>query len=262
MGITYIIGGVPVYGRVDPGASGRDNKISMLRILMVLEDYGELMFLQTVLKKIGFDVDAIQNPRQLQDSMLAMNPDMLVMTANGKKIKGVELKQSVNRIRGLPHIVLIRSHGTIEREAEQGVDAWLDSPVGAMNLLNVIGDLAGLNKEVLADKFVKLRLQEPSADPTRVLRSDGQPGEASEMGKADAPSGNFSTLNSSTISPQERKLRYMKFLTAEVPIQEGFSAKQVKDQVKDLRAQENPESLADLERERREFVNHLFRKKG
>src|SRR3954467_784956 len=95
-----------------PSTSWPDNKIKMLRVLMVLEDYGELMFLQTVLKKIGFDVDAIQNARSFSDSVLRMNPDILVMTGHGKRVKGLELSRSLRRVRGLPHTILIHAPGT------------------------------------------------------------------------------------------------------------------------------------------------------
>ena len=111
----------------------------MLRVLLVLEDYGELMFLQTVLKKIGFDVDSIQNPRMFADSMLSLNPDVLVMTAYGKRIRGVEMVAGIKKNRGLPKIILIRS-ATLSKDIykELDVDVWLDSPVAAPNLLDAI----------------------------------------------------------------------------------------------------------------------------
>ncbi len=234
-----------------------DNKFEMLRVLMVLEDYGELMFLQTVLKKIGFDVDAIQNPRLFPDACLKMNPDVLVMTANGKKVKGLELSRSIRRVRGVPQIILIRS-GSLTKEEDLNVDAWLDSPVGAMPLLNAIGDTCGLNKDVLADKFVKLRLQEVGEDEVPQLASDIEPLSEEEMARAVESFGNFEPLEKSTLSEADRKDRYKKFLTNEVPAEVGFSVKQVQAQIKELRACENPEELADLERERKAFVEQLF----
>jgi chemotaxis response regulator CheB len=231
----------------------------MLRVLMVLEDYGELMFLQTVLKKIGFDVDAIQNPRQFQDALLTMNPDVLVMTATGKKVKGLEMSRTVKRVRGLPHIILIRG-GQLVREEDLNVDAWLDSPVGAMPLLNAIGDTCGLNKEVLADKFVKLKLQEVGEGEARVLKVNEDPLSEEEMQRAAEPSGNFEALPASSLSSDDRKERYKKFLQAEVPAEVGFAVKKVQEQVKELRKDENAEDLAELERQRKAFVEQLFKK--
>src|SRR3954463_12035040 len=106
-----------------------DNEFKMLRVLMVLEDYGELMFLQTVLKKIGFDVDAIQNPRSFHDSLLRMNPDVLVMTAHGKRVRGIDLVKGLKKVRGLPKVLLLRSPGSTE-EKDEAVDMWRETPMG------------------------------------------------------------------------------------------------------------------------------------
>ncbi len=233
----------------------------MLRVLMVLEDYGELMFLQTVLKKIGFDVDAIQNPRSFQESVLRMNPDVLVMTASGKRVKGYELASGVRRARGIPHVILIRSPGA-PAMSDAKIEGWLESPVGALDLLNLIGDICGLNKDVLAEKFQKLRIQENVAGgEARVLHAE-DPAQSAEMARAEKPSGNFGVLQDSTVTPAERNERYKKALQRQRPDHIGFSVKQVQDQVKSLRKEESSEDLAELERQRKAFVEHLFKKKA
>jgi hypothetical protein len=230
----------------------------MLRSLMVLEDYGELMFLQTVLKKIGFDVDAIQNPRGFNDSLLRMNPDILVMTAFGKRVKGLELSRGVKKVRDLPHIVLLRSSGQ-EAEEDPGIDRWLEAPVGALSLLDCIADLSHLNKNVLQEKFQKLHLQEVEEEQARILKINEI---AEPVLNREGGSGNFGVLKESTMTSDERKQRYAGFLSSEAPPKHGFTVKQVQEQIKDLRRQEDGERLADLERERRAFVEHLFKKKA
>lgn len=227
---------------------------------MVLEDYGELMFLQTVLKKIGFDVDAIQSPRTFQDSVLRMNPDVLVMTASGKRVKGYELASGLKRPRGTPKIILICTPGSPAIFDPQ-IDGWLNGPVGALDLLNMIGDLCSLNKKELAEKFQKLKLSDPNAEPAaRVLHVD-EKAAGGEMVKSDIGSGNFGLLQGSTVSNGERQERYKKALEQKRPDHIGFSVKQVQDQVKNLRKEENVEDLAELERQRKAFVEHLFKKK-
>jgi chemotaxis response regulator CheB len=229
----------------------------MLRILMVLEDYGELMFLQTVLKKMGFDVDAIQNPRSFNDSVLRMNPDVLVMTAHGKKINGIELAKGIKRVRGIPHVILIAAIGGVKNDDQM---VWLDSPVGAMDLLNTIADVGNLDKAGLADKFSKLHLQEGVSE-ARILRLNENQPEEDMLKGSDSP-GNFDTFQSTSITPEERKKRYKKFLSEERPPQIGFGVKEVQEHIKSLRKDESEEELAELERERKAFVEHLFRKKS
>lgn len=245
-----------------PSTPGPDNKNTMLRVLLVLEDYGELMFLQTILKKIGFDVDSTQNPRKFEDSLLTLNPDILVMTGLGKRIKGVELATQVKKNRGIPHIVLIRT-GNLNKELYKEIDvaAWLDSPVAAPDLLDQIADLGGLNKQSLQDKLLKLRMQEEAVDPARVLKISGDEGEGGEvLEKSNDSESHFGVLKASTMSTEDRKARFQKFLDEPAPAEHGFQLKKVQEQVKALRQEESEAELEDLERERRAFVSHLFKK--
>jgi hypothetical protein len=225
---------------------------------MVLEDYGELMFLQTVLKKLGFDVDAIQNPRSFGDSILRMNPDILVMTSHGKRVKGVELSRTLRRVRGLPRVIALRQPGN-PQEKDAPIEGWLESPVSALDLIDKIADVAGLNKLVLNEKFSKLHMHELEEEKARVLKMhEAEPSLESSV-KA---SGNFGSLQSSTMPSSERQERYKKFLEQPPPKEHGFAVKQVQEQVRNLRKEENAEDLEELERQRKAFVEHLFKKKA
>ena len=265
----------------------------MLRVLLVLEDYGELMFLQTVLKKIGFDVDAIQNPRSFADSVLRMNPDLLVMTAYGKRVNGLDLNKNLRRQRGTPQTILLRSPGMMH-EPDPLVAGWLDSPVAAALLLDMIGDVCGLNKQILQEKLKRLNVHEQIDDKGErqlVPLSDGDEpvmekrtisgnfnendemifakGEVPPKAWTASPAASSATpakpsgdLAASTMPSQERAQRYQKFLQEQKPAQKGFTIKDVQDKVRELRKHESPENLADLERERKLFVEHLFKKKA
>ncbi len=229
----------------------------MLRVLLVLDDYAELMFLQTVMKKIGFDVDAIQNPRKFKDSLLQMNPDLLVLSALGPRVKGLELCRNLRRVRGIPRVILLRPAGSTFEENKM-VDGWLDSPVSALALLHKMADLCSLNKPVLLEKFNKLQLKEIE-EKIRVLR----PGEGAGLVlEARGDEGAFGNLKGSSISSPERQERYKKFLEEQPPKEVKFIAKDIAEQVRKLREQESAEDLAELERQRKAFVEQLFKKKA
>ncbi len=239
----------------------------MLRILLVLEDYGELMFLQTVLKKIGFDVDGIQNPRGFQEAVLRLNPEIVVMTAGGKRVNGLELKRELRRVGGIPRIVLIRAAGA--SPADDGdVDGWLDSPVSANALLAEIALRCGLDPQMLNDKLLKLRLREMEAEKSRTLEAKDRTepvynGEVKTNSSA-APTSVPSSVQlvPSSIGSSERLARYQKYLTEDIPPIKGFAVKDIQNKIRELRQLESSTELADLERERRAFVEHLFRKKS
>lgn len=228
-------------------------------MLLVLEDYGELMFLQTVLKKVGFDVDAIQNPRSFNDSLISLNPDVLVMTAYGKRVKGLELSRSIKYVRGLPHVILVRGPGQLA-DPDSNIKSWMQAPISAMDLLNAIAGACNLDREMLNEKFQKLHLTEaPAEDQVRILKST-EPNTV--LDKQDKFVGNFGTLTPSTLSQSERSERYKKFLADKPPSAHGYAVKEVQQFVKTLRGQEQKADLDDLERERKAFVEHLFKKKA
>lgn len=235
----------------------------MLRVLLVLEDYGELMFLQTVLKKIGFDVDSTQNPRKFADSVLSMNPEVIVMTASGKRIKGTELIHTIKRVRGVPKVILIKANALSTKETLDSLDVegWLDSPVGAPDLLAKIAELMNLNNQSLQDKLLKMRMQETAPEEARILKLNPDETAAATLDKPEQSAGNFGVLKASSLSTADRQNRYKKFLEAEKPAKHGFGLKDVQDQIKELRKAEDPAALEDLERERKAFVEHLFKKK-
>jgi FixJ family two-component response regulator len=229
----------------------------MLRVLLVLEDYGELMFLQTVLKKVGFDVDAIQNPRLFSDSLLSFNPEIVVMTAYGKRVKGLELSRTIKHVRGVPHVVLVRGAGQLA-DAKPDV-TWIQTPIGATDLLGAIAAAGNLDRDVLNEKFQKLQASELfSEEQARSLKSVER---GAALPKQDQYHGGSGTLVPSTLSHEERTERYKKFLADRPPSEHGFALKEVQQFVKTLRNEERQSDLEDLERERRAFVEHLFKRK-
>ena len=106
----------------------------MLRIQLVLEDYGDLIGLQTMLKKVGFDVDATQGATGFGDQIVNFNPEVVIMTAHGRKVAGFELAKHMRRVRGLPHVILVHDP---ERPAENdpAVAKWLPVPIDHARLL-------------------------------------------------------------------------------------------------------------------------------
>jgi hypothetical protein len=163
----------------------------------------------------------------------------------------------------LPKIILLHSQGQAQ-EPDPGVDAWLHSPLAANELLDCIGDLCGIDKASLTEKFIKLHLQDaPTApdDSARILKAQFDVGPVVDKSTKPAPPPT-SGIAPSTMTDEERQNRYKKFLEEKPPKQHGFSVKEVQTAVKALRTEEKSEVSEDLEKERRAFVDHLFKKKA
>jgi hypothetical protein len=157
-------------------------------------------------------------------------------------------------------------------EKEAHIDLHMTSPTKVIDLLGNLAELGKLNKDLLVEKFQRLQQQFPELKDPRVLNFE--PGAEPVLGTplsgdVEAPvkepekdsSSSFGNLKPSSMDSQKRKDRYQKFLLEKPPEDHGFSMKLVQDQVKSLRENRSQENLEDLEKQRRAFVEELFKKK-
>ena len=61
----------------------------MNKILLVYEDYADLMAVESTLKRVGFDVVSVSSEYSLQQQMLAFNPDVVVGAGRGGKVSSL-----------------------------------------------------------------------------------------------------------------------------------------------------------------------------
>lgn len=259
----------------------------MLRVLLVVDDYGELLFLQTLLKKLGFDVDGIQNERSFEESFLALNPDVVIASAKGKKVDGLELAENVRKVRGLPKMILLAAGPMLDRLQTlqlPNVDGILESPVSAMRLLGMVAKHGGLDQAVLLEKYRKLKATlspEREAD-LQILKRDEE-GELTLEGMStppltvngmpsprpaepiqvsnQMPGETSAPIHVSTLAIQERQKRFEQNLkNIEKPAADRFQRSRIQAFTKEIRAGEDPEESAKLEEERQAFVRELFKK--
>jgi DNA-binding response OmpR family regulator len=236
----------------------------MKRVLLVIDDYGELLFLQTLLKKLGFDVDGIQNERAFEDSFLALNPEIVIATAKGKRINGLEIAEGIRKVRGLPKVILLATGAIWDRLRGleiPSVDGVLESPVAASQLLGMIADLAELDKTTLLEKYRRLKatLNKDSEADAHILQREEQ--DSGQGGVADGSETPKQIFQPTTLAPQDRQKKYDEFLAKEEPLKPArFPRERVHQFTKEIRASEDPVETAKLEEERQGFVKAMFRK--
>lgn len=165
----------------------------MLRVLLVIDDYNELIYLQTLLKKLGFDVEGLQNQKKYADLSLAFNPQLLIATARGAKIDGLALAKTVRKNRGFPKVIILRSAGqaVLQEELEDaGVDMMLDSPINPKELILALASFGNMDEAALLEKYSKIKglmpvsrgegqrepLSEELLGPTRLTKAENQAG--------------------------------------------------------------------------------------
>lgn len=161
----------------------------MLRILLVIDDYNELLYLQVLLKKLGFDVECLQNVKKYEDVSLGFNPQVLVVTGQGGRVNGLELSKSLFRPRGIPRTIALKSQAnkfTDSQLSAAQIEAVVDSPVNVSDLLKAIAKVGNLDEKNLLDKYSRMQqkraeeggedsglLKGTSADEIDVLKISG-----------------------------------------------------------------------------------------
>jgi DNA-binding response OmpR family regulator len=259
---------------------------SMDRILLAVDDYSELVYLQTLLKKVGFDVHGIQHTRNFEEVRLTFIPDLVVASAKGKNVNGLALMEKMKRRGGKPKSVLIIPKALAEKLKVlklKNVEATVQSPVDPESFLQTLAELLEKDPVGLLEKYerVKQKLDPDNDNDVHMLRStydrdQFMAGESREEEQANSvlesaaeePGSEEPTVPSefskaTSITPEERQKRMQKWLLfMEEPEHDGFPRDVVKLENKRLRQQENEDGLHDLEEERRAFVRSMFKKKG
>lgn len=135
----------------------------MNKILLVYEDYADLMAVEATLKKIGFDVIGLSNEYSIPEQMVAFNPDLVVGCGNGGKVSslgvGKRLKET-NRWQGKS--LLIFSPNFKPNPADLiriRVDMILESPVIPIRLVQVIGKMLGHDEATLIERLNKAQTE-------------------------------------------------------------------------------------------------------
>ncbi len=224
----------------------------MQRILIAIEDFNELLFCETILKKVGFNTQSYQTDLAISEGILGFNPDLLIMTATGNRVNGVNyLSKLKTKNKNLP-VVLVGQRNRLNVSDKQIV-ALLEPPLSPRILLEVISTLFEIDEEALLLKYEKSSEFREIKDKNIHVK-----------GEAGSGDGQKSFRDANKVSAEknkERSSRYKKIATATpLPPFLGMAKNLVQEQVKDFRKEENTEEVRHIDEERRMFAIELARR--
>ena len=224
----------------------------MRKILLCLEDYNELLFLETLLKKLGFSVESATNEFVFPDKLLAFSPDLVIATGDGSKINGERISRKVKK-KGLhAKLLLLFPRDKIMGDATIDdfiADGAVETPVNPRRLINSICHLTGLEVQMVISKFDKLPIAKDFQNP------EGK----AQVIHAKSPREAQAVMLKK--SPGDRSTRYASLLKDVPPSnQSTFSHSTVSSELKDIRKFEKETDLSELEEDRKKFVTALFKK--
>lgn len=131
----------------------------MNKILLVYEDYADLMSVEATLKKVGFDVIGLSSEYAVAEQMLAFNPDLVVGSGRGGKVSslgvGKRLKE-MSRWQGKSVLIFPANFKPSPQDLIRiRVDMVLEAPVPPIRLVQVIGKILGHDETVLLERLNK-----------------------------------------------------------------------------------------------------------
>jgi CheY-like chemotaxis protein len=220
----------------------------MRRILLVIDHYTELIYIQSLLKKIGFNVDGVQSDRGFEEAVLRTNPDLVIFSLRNKNFYGIEL---MSQVRQVPKTIVLAPRSIVEVSdaiadlAQAG--KVLETPVQAVQLLTALAELGSMDLQTLLAKYSKIRSYLPG------VRED----EAGTTNPHTPNSGEEAASDRFHSAAREERMKAV-LAQIQLPAENGYSRKRVQDEVKQTRA---VGSVAGIDQERRSFVKKLFNTK-
>lgn len=180
---------------LDPRGEIPDNIQVVSKILLVYEEYTEMMNVQSALIRGGFDVLGISTEYTLNENILSFNPDIVVALGRGGKVTTLGVGRRLREMtRWQGKAVLILPHGYKPNPQDFGkvrADMLLEAPVSLLRLVQVLAKMLGLDESLVLERLNKQNSSEatPGKQPDpAILNSKTTPSEDSVIVTGGGPS--------------------------------------------------------------------------
>jgi hypothetical protein len=239
--------------------------VRMQKLLLVIDDFSELMTLETLFRRLGFDVLTLGKDLLVTDALLRFHPDLVIASQRGRSVDGLKLAMRVKKLTPAPKVAILHTQGsvpTLDPSQRRAVDAMLESPLRERQIIGIMGQLAGVDVQSLLEKYEKIEGANLSTKEHMVHVHD-------QSDPAVKPAGDqgFDPKKTPGVSPRlrtERSNKYDKFLGDHAePVDGVVSADQLHKAMKKLgkNVAADPvvkEQVADIDEERQAFAKALF----
>lgn len=239
----------------------------MLKTLIVAEDYSEMVFLQTLLKKLGFDVDSIRNERALNEALITFNPHVILVSLKSKSKGGglIEKLARIKRRQGWPKIVHIRSEsGELDESLKSfPFDGALDKPVQPVALIRLLSKVGNLDEGVMLDKYQKFQSAAAAGETNERASNYRQGGPESIMvrggqGALGVDGGESSPSESGARADRARE--FLKRNLSELPPPVGVSRARIQEEVRKGKEKPMSQDEEGLLAQKRDFFVRMIKK--
>lgn len=141
------------------------------KLLLVYDDYSEMIRTQTELMKIGFDIVGVVNEVLMSERLLIFNPDLVLASGRGGKVSAISVAQKLKenpRFHGKSVLLLPNSQRPTMDELQRiRMDALVEAPAAVHKIISVLARILDLDADQLIEKYRKVRIAE-GAPPEEV----------------------------------------------------------------------------------------------
>jgi CheY-like chemotaxis protein len=227
----------------------------MKKTLLIYDDFSALTLLESVLKRIGFDVVAINAESKLSDAILSFHPEIVVARGNSKMVSGVQVgKRLAEQLKFHGKFLLVLPEGVRPGASELAaikMDALMAEPFEPDKLVAAIAKMAGLDSAALLTKYhkSKMSVDDPALKNGLHVRGTLDAVESRDVG------------GQIPLEDPIRVKKYDKFLKLPLDIRLSSHVKaEVKKRQKELKKRWDFSMLEKLDILKRQFTRALFRK--
>lgn len=242
----------------------------MLKVLLVIDEFKELTALESVLKRLSFDVLSISKDVLVSDALLRFQPDIVVANYKGRAVDGLKLAARMRKSLPRLKVVLLHSEAqplALTDESTALVDGVLSMPIEPRRAVEVLSDLGGVDGQALLQRYDKMS-SAPRASADGPIAIDNQNFDNGVM----RPKKLTSTQNRASWDPirdagtaefarTDRSDRYDQFLLKNDEKVDGVMPADRAKAAMRAQAKASESERAELEKltaEKREFIKAMF----
>ncbi|MCC6276877.1 MAG: hypothetical protein IT289_03050 [Oligoflexia bacterium] len=227
----------------------------MKKILLCIEDYNELLFLEGLLKKLGFDIESIRNEAALSEKVIGFSPDVVIATGDGNKVQGQRVSKKVKKKDSGPKLILLFPRLKLRNQnllSQYTADAAVETPLNPRSIINSVCQVAGIDVDLITQKFEKLSISKDGQnDPMQIIQ-----------GKTKTPEKRTDGPPLPSEEENSIRMKHYKELLKNAPQSHvnGFPHNRVADETAEIRKWANHNDVKQIDEERKAFVRALFKK--
>lgn len=231
---------------------------SMKKILLLIDDYVELTFLETMLKKIGFDTIGYQGFTHAKDKLLELLPDLLILSDEMRGKSTSELLEELKKTKPQMKSIILRKNFSAQMDHPvEAIDFLLKSPVDPLDLLKALSAVLEIPTDFIVEKYLKLGLFQ-GQDKEELVRVVSGKGEEKGPKGQKPQRGIYENVSSLNNLKESQYSQALKSIPASMT--QKIDSKLASREAAEFRNRSGDAEIQKIDQERQSFVKALFKK--